>query len=57
VNSINYKVKNLRLEMPDALIFITGGGYQQIRDFLEFNHDYNENIVIEGLELFADNMG
>jgi len=57
VNSINYKVKNLRLEMPDALIFITGGGYPQIRDFLEFDHDYNENIVIEGLELFADNMG
>jgi type III pantothenate kinase len=57
VNSINHRVEKLKIELPDALIYITGGGYLQIRDFLEFDHYYNENIVIEGLELFADNMG
>ena len=57
VNSINQKVNKLKLDLPDLLIFITGGGYLQIRDFLEFDHDYNENIVLDGLELYADNVG
>jgi len=57
VNSINQKVNKLKLDLPDSLIFITGGGYLQIRDFLEFDHDYNENIVLDGLELYADNVG
>jgi len=57
VNSINQKVNKLKLDLPDPLIFITGGGYLQIRDFLEFDHDYNENIVLDGLELYADNVG
>ena len=57
VNSINQKVNKLKLDLPDSLIFITGGGYLQIRDFLEFDHDYKENIVLDGLELYADNVG
>jgi len=57
VNLINHKVKKLKIDLPNFSIFMTGGGYQQIKDFLKFDHNYNENIVLDGLELYADNMG
>ena len=57
VNSINKRVNKLISELPDALIFLTGGGYIEIRDFIEFDHDYQENLVLDGLEFYVNNMG
>jgi len=57
VNTINQKIKDLKIEIPNALIFLTGGGYFQINDFLEFDHFYYPNLVIDGLEFYVDNMG
>jgi len=57
VNLINQKVKELKSLLPDASIFLTGGGYSQIQDYLKFDHDYRENLVLDGLEFFADNVG
>ena len=57
LNTINQKVKELRVELPDASIFLTGGGYKDIKDFLEFDHSYHEYLVLDGLEIFANNMG
>jgi len=57
LNTINQKVKELSVELPDASIFLTGGGYKDIKDFLEFDHSYHEYLVLDGLEIYANNMG
>ena len=57
VTFINQKIKELNNILPDALIFFTGGGYLDIKEFLEFDHSYHENLVLDGLEFFANNMG
>jgi len=57
VNGINQKIRELKANFPDALVFLTGGGYLEIKDFLEFEHIYQENLVLDGLEFFANNMG
>jgi len=57
VNNINQKIRELRTNCPDALIFLTGGGYSEIKEFLEFEHSYHEYLVLDGLEFFANNMG
>jgi len=57
VNAINHKTRELKAKFPDALIFLTGGGYSDIKEFLEFDHSYHENIVLDGLEFYVNNMG
>jgi len=57
VNTINQKIKSLKTEISNLSIFITGGGYVQINDFLEFDHVYYSKLVLDGLELYVDNMG
>jgi len=57
VNAINHKIGELKVKFPDALIFLTGGGYAEIQEFLEFDHSYHENLVLDGLELYVNNMG
>jgi len=57
VNAVNYKIRELKVKFPDALIFITGGGYFEILEFLEFDHSYHENLVLDGLEFYVNNMG
>jgi len=55
-STINLKIKELRVAMPDAIIYITGGGYSKIREFLEFDHNHSKNLVLDGLEFYADSM-
>jgi len=57
VNAINHKIRELKVKFPDALIFLTGGGYSEIKEFLEFEHSYHENLVLDGLEFYVNNMG
>ena len=57
VNSINLKVNQLMSEFIDARIFITGGGFMEVKKLLNFPYVYQKNLVLDGLEFFADNMG
>ena len=57
VNGINQKIHDLKQRMPDASIYLTGGGYEDIQKFIDFSHDYHKNLVLDGLELYADNVG
>jgi len=57
VNTINHKVRELKDELQNTSVILTGGGYLGIHDFLEFEHIYQENLVLDGLEFFANNMG
>jgi len=56
VNSINLKVNHLMSEFPDARIFISGGGFEEVKKLLQFPYVYQKNLVLDGLEFFADNM-
>jgi len=47
----------LKNELPDAVIFLTGGGYSGVQNFIDFNHHFYEHLVLDGLELYADNVG
>jgi len=57
VNGINQKIHDLKQRMPYASIYLTGGGYEDIQEFIDFSHDYHKNLVLDGLELYADNVG
>ena len=57
VNTINHKVRELKEELQNTSVILTGGGYLGIHDFLDFDHNYYENLVLDGLEFFANNMG
>ena len=57
MNAINHKIRELKAKFPDALSFLTGGGYTDIQEFLEFDHSYHENLVLDGLEFYVNNMG
>jgi len=56
VNAINHKIRELKDKFPDSLILLTGGGYFEIQKFIEFDHSYHENLVLDGLELYVNNM-
>ena len=57
VNEINQKIIEFHRQFPDAEIYTTGGGYSNIQKFLNFPNNYYENLVLDGLELFVNNMG
>jgi len=57
VNTINQKIREIKNEIPDISVFITGGGYLGLQNFLEFDHSYHENLVLDGLEFYVNNMG
>ena len=57
LNGINQKIHQLKQITPYAKIYLTGGGSEYIKKFLEFPYDYHKNLVLDGLELFADNVG
>ena len=57
VNAINLKINHLMNEFPDASVFISGGGFDEIKRLLKFSYEYQKNLVLDGLEFFADNMG
>jgi len=57
VNGINQKIHNIKQKEPDINIFLTGGGFQDVKIFLDFPYVYHKNLVLDGLELFVNNMG
>jgi len=57
VNGINQKIHNIKLRDPDINIFLTGGGFYGVKNFLDFSYEYHKNLVLDGLELFVNNMG
>ena len=57
VNTINQKIREIKNEKSDISVFITGGGYLGLQNFLEFDHSYYENLVLDGLEFYVNNMG
>jgi len=54
---INLKVNELKIQFPDACIFISGGGFEDVKKHLNFSYEHHKNLVLDGLEFFADNMG
>jgi len=57
VNGINQKIHELKQKIPNAKIYITGGGFEDIKNFVNFPYNYHKNLVLDGLELFANNVG
>jgi len=57
VNAINLKISHLMGEFPDASIYISGGGFDEVKKFIQFPYEYQKNLVLDGLEFFVDNMG
>ena len=57
VNGINRKVHDIKASFPDLDIYLTGGGVGDLKKFLDFSYVYQKNLVLDGLELFAHNMG
>ena len=56
INGINHKVQDIKISEPDADIYLTGGGVSSLEKFLDFSYVYHKNLVLDGLELFANNM-
>ena len=56
VNGINRKVKDIKISEPNVDIYLTGGGVSGLEKFLDFYYVYHKNLVLDGLELFANNM-
>ena len=57
VNTINQKIKEIKNEIPNISVFITGGGYLGLKSFLDFDHAYHKNIVLDGLQFYVDYVG
>jgi len=57
VNGINQKVHDIKINEPDLVIYLTGGGVSHLENFLNFSYVYHKNLVLDGLELFANNVG
>jgi len=56
VNGINHKIHALKKLSPHAKIYLTGGGFEDLNKFLDFSYVYHKNLVLDGLELYANNM-
>jgi len=57
VNFINLKVNELKIKFPSAPIFISGGGFEDLKNFIQFPYSYHRNLVLDGLEYYVNNMG
>jgi len=57
VNGINQRIYDLKDGHPNLNVYITGGGFKEVEKYLNFSYDYHKNLVLDGLELFADNVG
>jgi len=57
VSGINQKIHELQHKNPNTKIYLTGGGFEDIKKFIDFPHDYHKHLVLDGLELFASIMG
>jgi len=58
LDSLNTRVSFIKKNInEDIQIFITGGGARNFMDEFDFKYSYYENLVLDGLELYAHNMG
>ena len=57
VNTINQKIREIKNETPDISVFLTGGGYSDLQNFLDFDHVYHKNLVLDGLQFYVDYVG
>jgi len=57
VSGINQKIHELQHKNPNTKIYLTGGGFEDIKKFIDFPHNYHKHLVLDGLELFASIMG
>jgi len=57
VSGINQKIRNMKVSELDVNIYLTGGGVREVEEYLNFSYILYKNLVLDGLELFANNMG
>jgi len=57
ITMINEKIQILKEFDPYVEILATGGGLREIEEFFDFSYNFHKNLVLDGLELFANNMG
>jgi len=57
INGINRKIHDIKVRDSDANIYLTGGGFEEVEKYLDFSYTYHKNLVLDGLELFAHNVG
>jgi len=56
VNGINRKIHDIKAKDPDVNVYLTGGGVSDLGKLLDFSYVYYKNLVLDGLELYANNM-
>jgi len=57
VTTINEKIRAIKQYDPQVKIFATGGGLSEIEKYFDFTYSFHKNLVLDGLELFANNVG
>ena len=57
VSFINKKIDEMTSHFPNIDINITGGGFNYLKNYLDFNHNYYDNLVLDGIKLYAEYMG
>jgi len=57
VTTVNEKIRTIKQYDPQVKILVTGGGLSEIEEYFEFTHKFHKNLVLDGLELFANNVG
>jgi len=57
VTTINEKIRAIKQFDPQVKIFATGGGLSEIEKHFDFTYNFHKNLVLDGLELFANNVG
>ena len=56
-SAINKKIQMILKQHPNTSVYVSGGGFNSLKDYLEFPHIYHENLVLDGIEFFAEYMG
>ena len=57
VTTVNEKIRAIKQYDPQVNILATGGGLNEIEEYFEFTYKFHTNLVLDGLELFANNVG
>jgi len=57
VTTLNEKIRAIKQFDPQIKILATGGGLSEIEKFFGFTYKFHKNLVLDGLELFANNVG
>jgi len=57
ISFINKKIAEMLSHFPNMDVNITGGGFNYLKNYLDFNHNYYDNLVLDGIEFYAEYMG